>query len=124
MKLCVVYEKALWSFIGTSVSKSGNSFSRAVKLTTSVDLDKYEYSGYVNIFDWRGSFKLGSGFGKNVILLGADMISSVNVSSTKEYILILGEDPMHGLDDSIFTAEKEYSINFTEQHMKLYLRLT
>ena len=38
-------------------------------------------------------------------------------------ILILGKVPMQGLDDTTLTAEKEYYINFTEQHKKFCLGL-
>ena len=39
------------------------------------DTDKYKYSGYSIAFESLGSFSLfkSSGFGKNVIIVGADM---------------------------------------------------
>ena len=55
-------------------------------------------------------FSDGSGFGKKVIF-GADISSSVCIDNKKKDILILGKGPTQGL-----TAEKEYSINFNEQH--------
>ena len=36
---------------------------------------------------------------------------------------ILGEGITQGLDDSTLTAEKKYSINFTQNKKKFYLRL-
>ena len=51
------------------------------------------------------------------------MSSSVHVDNKKKYILILGETPTQGLDDKTLTAEKKYSINFTESRKKLYLNL-
>ena len=36
---------------------------------------------------------------------------------------ILGEGITQGLDDTTLTAEKKYSINFTQNKKKLYLRL-
>ena len=50
---------------------------------------------------------------------GADMSSSVHINNKKKYILILGKGATNGLDDIILTAEKEYSINFTEQQKNL-----
>ena len=41
----------------------------------------------------------------------------------REDILILGKDPAQGLDDTIFTFETEYSIDFTELGKKFCLRL-
>ena len=40
-----------------------------------------------------------------------------------EDILILGKDPAQGLDDTTFTFEAEYSINFTELGKKFCLSL-
>ena len=65
----------------------------------------------------------GSGFGKNVIIFGADMTSSVYVYITRKGILILGKDPTQGFDDTTLTAEKEHAINFSEQHKECCLSL-
>ena len=63
------------------------------------------------------------GFGKNVIIFGADMSSSVHVDNKKKDILILGEGPTQGLDDTTLTAEERYSINFTKSRKKFCLSL-
>ena len=55
--------------------------------------------------------------------LGADMSSSVHIDNEQKDILILGKGPADGLDDTMLTAEKEYSINFTEQQKKYYVNL-
>ena len=47
------------------------------------------------------------GFGKNVIIFGVDISSSVRVDSKKKDILILGEGPTQGLYDATLTAEKK-----------------
>ena len=51
------------------------------------------------------------------------MSSSVHVDNKKKDILILGEGPTQGLDDTKLTAEKKYSINFTVTRNKLCLSL-
>ena len=43
--------------------------------------------------------------GRNVITFGADMNSSVPVDKNNKDILILGEGPTQGLDDTTLTAE-------------------
>ena len=43
------------------------------------------------------------------------MSSSVPIDDKRKDILILGKGLAHGLDDTALTAEKDYSINFTEQ---------
>ena len=42
------------------------------------------------------------------------MSSSVHVNNKEKYILILGKGPTQGLEHTL-TAEKLYSINFTEK---------
>ena len=50
------------------------------------------------------------------------MSSTVYVDSKKKDILILGECLTQGLYDTTLTAEKKYSISFTE-HNKMLFRL-
>ena len=38
----------------------------------------------------------------------------MHTDNKKKYILILGNGLTDGLEDTMLTAEKEYSINFTE----------
>ena len=83
----------------------GNVLFVAVKLVKNADIDKYKYSGYGIGFDVKGTFSFPTGgFGKDCIIFGADMSSSVNVDNNKEDILIIGEDPTQGLDNTTLTA--------------------
>ena len=47
----------------------------------------------------------------------------MDTDNKKKGILILGKDPIDGSDDTTLTAEKQYSINFTEQQKKFGLGL-
>ena len=68
---------------------------------------------------YKEKFSLRNGsFGRNVIIFGADMSSSVHVDNKIKDILILFEGQTQGLDDAILTAVAEYSINFTEHENK------
>ena len=62
-------------------------------------------------------------YGKNVIIFGADMSSSVHVDNKGKDILILGEGPTHGLYDITVTAEAIYAINFTQLNKRFVLSL-
>ena len=73
-----------------------------------VDIDKYKYSGYGIGFDRCGAFSVANGFGKNVMIFGVDMSSSVHVDKKEKYFLILGEGPTQILDDTTLTTEKHY----------------
>ena len=51
------------------------------------DPDKYSYSGYGISSDIQGNFSLPSGgFGKNIIIFGADTSPSVYVDNKKIYL--------------------------------------
>ena len=95
----------------------------AVKLTKNADIEKYGYSGYGIGFDRHGSFSFsGTRLGRNVMIFGVDMISSTKIEIRKKDILILGKGPTQGLEHTQ-SAEKMYSINFTEHNKKVCLSL-
>ena len=61
--------------------------------------------------------------GKNVFIYGADMSSSVHIDNKGKDILILGEGPIYGLDDTTLTAEAEYPITLTQSGKRFVLSL-
>ena len=58
------------------------------------------------LLGFQRTFSFGNGFGRNCIIFGADMSSSLHLDNKKKDILILGEDPTQGLDGTKLTAEK------------------
>ena len=77
-------------------------------------LIKNKYSGYGIGFDRTGLYLLPSRrFGRNVIF-GVDMSSSVHVDNKVKDMLILRNGPTQGLGEHSLTAEKIYSVNFTD----------
>ena len=119
----IVYERgASSSNVSDPIIK--NCLFDAVTLTKNADIDKYKYSGYGIGFDRISSFSFpGGGFGQNIIILGADMNSSIHVDNRGKYILILGKAPTQGLGKHSLTAEKMYSINFTLTKKRFCLSL-
>ena len=65
-------------------------------MTKNNDIDKYKYTGYGIGFERKGTFSVGSGFGRNCIIFGVDMSSSLHVDNNKKDILILGEKRTQG----------------------------
>ena len=62
-------------------------------------------------FDTCPEFLLPDGSScKNFIIFGVNMSPSVHIDETKD-ILILGEGPTYGLDDTTLTAEAKYYLN-------------
>ena len=73
--------------------------------------------------DRRSSFSFpGTGLGQIVIIFGVDMSSSTKIDNRKKDILILGKGPTQRLEHTL-SAEKIYSINFTERDKKFCLNL-
>ena len=105
---CLKQDKAAYSqrtianiYIAYDISKNynissyptlENSLFGAVSLTEHANIDQYKYSGYGIGFDRKGEFSFGNGFGKNVIIFGADMSSSVYANNRTKNILVLGKD--------------------------------
>ena len=61
--------------------------------------------------------------GKNVIIFGADMSSSVHIDNRNKDILILSEEPTQGLHDTTLTADANYPVKFTQQRKRFVLCL-
>ena len=53
-------------------------------MTKHIDIDPHKYSGYGIGFDRKREFSFGNGFGRNCIILGADMSSSVHANSKQK----------------------------------------
>ena len=69
---------------------------------------RYVYGGCCIGFDPRTEFILpGGSVGKNGIIFGVDMNSSIRIDHKIKHILILGKDPAKGLDDTTITAEAQ-----------------
>ena len=74
-------------------------------------------------FNRKREFSFSNGFGRNCIIFGAYMSSSVHANSKTKNILVLGKDFVQGLENTAIYAEKLYSINFTENNKKFCLSL-
>ena len=119
----IVYDKSK-NYNISSYPALENCLFGAFNMTKHADIDQYKYSGYGIGFDRKGEFSFGSnGFGRNIIIFGADMSSAVHANNKTKNILVLGKDFVQGLDNTTIYAEKMYSINFTENNKKFCLNL-
>ena len=92
-----------------------NCLFGSVSITKNADFDKNKYSGYGIGFHRSGVYLLPDGcFGRNVVIFAVDMSSSVHIDNKRKDILILGKSPTQGLGEHSLTAEKMYSVNFTD----------
>ena len=100
-----------------------NCLFGAVSITKNADIDKNKYSEYGIGFDRSSIYSFGYGSGRNVIIFGVDMSTSVHIDNKRKDILILGKGPTQGLGKHSLTAEKMYSVNLTDHRVKYCLSL-
>ena len=91
IKLFTVYESDTWSWDLSSDFTLKDCLFGGVKLAKNAYLDKHVYSGYGIGFDSRPECLLPNGrVGKNVIISGIDMSSSVHIDNKRKAVLIIG----------------------------------
>ena len=74
------------------------------------------YGGYGIGFDSGSLFSIPNfDWGKNVIIFGVDMSSSVDINNKKKDILILDKGPTQGLDDTKLRAEFNIQLSLQDQ---------
>ena len=99
-----------------------NCLFGAVKVTKNLKITTY--SGHGMVFHSKGSFSHPSkGYGKNVIIFGADLSSSVHANNRANNVLVLGKDFIQGINGTTIYAEKIHSTNFTVTTKKFCLSL-
>ena len=121
VNLYIVYELNMWSQDLNAEFTLKDYFFRNVRITKNADSIKYSYSGCGIRFDSRSLISLPNDWGKNAIIFGADMSSSVHTNNKD--ILILDKGETKGLDNTTLTAETEYSINFSSSQRRFCLCL-
>ena len=96
-----------------------NCLFGAVSISKNADIDKKKYSGYGIGVDRTGIYLLPHvTFGRNVVIFGVNMNSSVHVDNKGRDIFILEICPTQRLGEHSLTAEKMYSVNFTDHRKK------
>ena len=122
--LFIVYELGKWlQNLNVKFSLKDYLFG-AVKLTKNSNPNKYSYSGYGIGFECRSLFSFPNfDWGKNSIIFGIDMSSSVHANNKNKNILILFKGQTKELENTPLTAKAEYSINFSRSLIKFCLSL-
>ena len=92
---------------------------------------KNNYKGYGLCFDERSNFshtitqdgRQRTSNGKNVLIFGADLSSSIHATNTANHIYCFGEGLTQGINDTTIYVEQNYYRNFTELGEKFVLSL-
>ena len=100
-----------------------NSLFCEIGFIKGTTIDEFKVTGYGIGFDSKGTFSHpNGGVGRNVLIFGADMSSSVHVANKNTSILVLGEGLIQISGPTLY-AENMYSVNFTEINKKFCLSL-
>ena len=98
-----------------------NALFGASQITKNADTSKYDYKGYGICFDEGGTFSheitedgcVHATMGRNAIIFGVDMSSSIHATNRANHIYVMGEGFVQGIHDTTLYAEKNYWRNFT-----------
>ena len=97
-----------------------NCLFGAVKLTKILKISTY--SGYGAAFASKESFSHPSrGCGKNVIIFGADLSSSVHANNRAKNMLVLGKDFIQGINGTVFAEIFSISVQYLSMVKKLLI---
>ena len=128
---CVYELQPISSLRGTSFTIQ-NALFGAMQITKDpTNNSKNNYKGYGLCFDERSNFshtitqdgRQRTSNGKNVLIFGADMSSSIHATNRANHIYCFGEELTRGINDTTIYAEKNYWRNFTEHGKKFVLSL-
>ena len=87
------------------------AYTEEVKLAKIADSERYVYKGYGIGFNSHS--RIDRGVGIYVIIFGVLMSSSVDIDNKGKDILILGKGLTKKLNDTMLTAEVQYSVNLS-----------
>ena len=108
-----------------------NALFGASQITKKADTSKYDYKGYGICFDEGGTFshkitedgRVHTTVGRNAIIFGVDMSSSIHATNRANHIYVMGEGLIQGIHDTTLYAEKNYWRNFTDPGKKVIISL-
>ena len=124
VNLFIVYELNRWSQNLNAKFTLKDCLFGNVKINKNPDPNKYSYSGYRIGFDSCSLFSIPSfDWGKNAIIFGVEMSSSVHANKRNKDILILGKGHTQRLDNTTLKAEAEYFNNFSRSQKFFCLSL-
>ena len=92
-----------------------------VKITKNANPDKSSYKiwNWIWLWIWFSFFPISNlVWGKNVIIFGVDVSSSVHIDNKNKETLILGKGPTQGLCDTTLTAGADYPLNSSRSQIK------
>ena len=125
LNIYIVYKLDQVTSLRNTDSTIQNALFGAMNITKNAsDSSKNKYEGYGICFDSGGEFSIGNiTNGRNVLIFGADMASSIHNTNKVNDIYVLGKYFVQGINDTTLYAEKLYKTNFTETGKKFVLSL-
>ena len=127
---CVYKLDPIASSRDTTFTIQNSSFG-AMEITKNADTSKYDYKGYGICFDEGDTFShkitedghVHVTMGRNSIIFGVDMSSSIHATNRANHIYVMGEGLVQGIHDTTLYAEKNYWRSFTDPSKKIIISL-
>ena len=124
INLNISYTLTPWFISLNSHFTLNNCLFRFVIVTKNAIPDKCKGSAHSIGFDSHSEFSFADGsMGRNFIIFGANMSSSVKIDNKGKDILIFGKGPKQVIDNTALTAEVKYPNNFTQPNKRFVLSL-
>ena len=96
-----------------------NSLFGATSIAKNSDKSVYIVATELHLME-QSSWGFGIDFTRNAIVHGVDNSSSYHADNRKKNVLLFGQAPTDDINDSVGTAEKKFSINFSEAKKKIW----
>ena len=128
---CVYELQQISSLRDTSFTIQNALFGAMQIIKDPTNNSNNNYKGYGLCFDERSNFsytitqdgRQRTSNGKNVLIFGADVSSSIHATNRANHIYCFGEGLTQGINDTTIYAEKNYYRHFTEHGEKFVLSL-
>ena len=132
INICCVYKlDPIASSRDTSFTIQNALFGAMQITKNATDNSKHNYKGYGICFDERSQFghtitedgRAHTTNGRNVLIFGVDMSFSGHATNRANYIYLMGDGLMQGINDTTFYVEKNYWRNCTDPDKKFIISL-
>ena len=119
----IVYDLDDWPRNPSNNFKFKNCCLGATNIVKNSNKEKYVYSRYGITFGSAGSWCFNKVNARIVGIFVVDNSSSSYAENCKNNFLILNEGPTFGMNESFFSPEKLFTINFSKSNTKTFLSL-
>ena len=117
----IVYNLDVWPRSPTNNVKVENCLFGASNVVKNSDKEIHVYSGCGTTFDSAGSWSFDNAFARNGVIFGVSNSLLSHADDRKNNFLVLGENPIVGINGTFGLPAKNFIINFSKGNTKFSL---